>query len=46
MRVYTPNLPLTLLSSYQTLDATVARAWALVASPAATAAERVQQLVT
>ena len=46
LRAYLPNTPATLLSSFQTLDATIARAWALVASPADTAAERVQQLVS
>ena len=46
MRVYTPEALPRLLASFQTLDATLARAWAQIASPAATAAERVQQLIS
>ena len=46
MRVYTPEALPRLLASFQTPDATLARAWAQVTSPAATAAERVQQLIS
>ena len=46
MRVYTPEALPRLLTSFQTPDATLARAWAQVTSPAATAAERVQQLIS
>ena len=46
MRVYTPEALPRLLASFQTPDATLARAWAQITSPAATAAERVQQLIS
>ena len=46
MRVYTPEALPRLLASFQPLDATLARAWAHIAAPAATAAERVQQLIS
>ena len=46
MRVYTPEALPRLLASFQTLDATLARAWAQITSPAATAAGRVQQLIS
>ena len=46
MRVYTPEALPRLLASFQTLDTTLARAWAQITSPAATAAGRVQQLIS
>ena len=46
MRVYTPEALPRLLASFQTPDATLARAWAQVTSPAVTAVERVQQFIS